>query len=87
MTAAIALTLAQLADVVTALTMPSTKRELNPIAGAMLDEPVLAIAAKLALVSLLVAVYVIASRRRPRVATSVVLAGILAGVVGAVSNA
>ena len=78
-----AFTLAQLADLASALVVA---RELNPIAATVVGQPVLALAVKLALVALVVAVAEICDRRRPLVARGVLLVGTVAGVLGALSN-
>jgi Domain of unknown function (DUF5658) len=80
---AVAFTLAQLADLVSALVVA---RELNPIAASLVGRPVLALGLKLALVALVVAVAEICDRRRPLLARAVLLFGIVAGLLGALSN-
>ena len=75
--------LAQLADVASALVVA---RELNPIAASIVERPLLAVALKLALIALVVAVAEICDRQRPLVARMVLLIGIVAGLLGALSN-
>lgn len=75
--------LAQLADLASALVVA---RELNPIAASIVERPVLALALKLALIALVVAVAEICDRQRPLVARAVLVIGIVAGVLGALSN-
>lgn len=79
----LAFTLAQLADLVSALVVA---RELNPIAASIVGRPVLALGLKLALVALVVAVAEICDRRRPLLARMVLLFGTVAGLLGALSN-
>lgn len=76
-------TLAQLADLFSALLVA---RELNPIAATIVNQPLLALAVKLALVALVVAIAEISDRRRPLVARAVLLFGTVAGLLGALSN-
>jgi hypothetical protein len=78
-----AFTLAQLADLVLALVVT---RELNPIAASIVGRPLLAIALKLGLVALVVAVAEICDRRRPLLARAVLVIGTIAGLLGALSN-
>ena len=78
-----AFTLAQLADLMSALVVA---RELNPIAATIVGRPLLALAVKLALVALVVAIAEISDRRRPFVARMVLLFGTVAGLLGALSN-
>ena len=78
-----AFTLAQLADLVSAL---AVARELNPIAASIVGRPLLALALKLGLIALVVAVAEICARRRPLLARIVLLIGIVAGLFGALSN-
>lgn len=80
---AIAFTLAQLADLVSALVVA---RELNPIAASLVGRPLLALALKVALVALVVAVAEICDRRRPLLARVVLVIGAVAGLLGALSN-
>jgi hypothetical protein len=79
----IACTLAQLADLASALVVA---RELNPLAASIVERPLLAFALKGALVALVVAVAEICDRRRPVLARAVLLIGAVAGVLGALSN-
>ena len=78
-----AFSLAQLADLVSALVVA---RELNPIAASIVGRPLLALALKLGLVALVVAVAEICDRRRPLLARVVLVIGTLAGLLGALSN-
>ncbi len=78
-----AFTLAQAADLVSALVVA---RELNPIAASIVGRPLLALALKVALVALVVAVAEICDRRRPLLARAVLLIGTVAGLLGALSN-
>jgi hypothetical protein len=87
---AVLLTIAQLAD----LTTGYVERpegwigiERNPLAAALLANPALAIAAKLALLALVVSVVAIIRGTRPRAAIVVLGFGISAGIIGALSNA
>jgi uncharacterized membrane protein YozB (DUF420 family) len=80
------LTVAQVADLVTALNMAPGKVELNPVGAELLALPLAAVAAKAALLGLLASVVAIIRHRRPQLARLIVLAGINAGVVGALSN-
>jgi hypothetical protein len=87
---AILLTIAQLADLTTGyLERPAgwIGIERNPLAAALMTSPVLAIAAKLALLALVVSVVAIIRVSRPRAAILVLVVGISAGVIGALSNA
>ncbi len=78
-----AFTLAQLTDLVSALVVA---RELNPIAASLVGRPLLALALKLGLVALVVAVAEICDRRRPLLARVVLVIGTVAGLLGALSN-
>jgi hypothetical protein len=83
------LTIAQLADLVTGfMERPRgwTGIEHNPLAAALLTNPVLALASKLALLALVVSVVAIIQRPKPRAAMLVLLIGIVAGLLGALSN-
>ena len=80
---AVAFTLAQVADLLSALVVA---RELNPIAASIVERPLLAFALKGALVALVVAVAEICDRRRPVLARVVLLIGTVAGLLGALSN-
>jgi len=87
---AVLLTLAQLADLVTGyLERPAgwVGIERNPLAAALLANPALATAAKLALLALVVSVVAIIRVTRPRAAILVLVVGISAGIIGALSNA
>jgi hypothetical protein len=80
---AVVFTLAQLLDLGSALVVA---RELNPIAASIVGRPLLALALKLALIALVVAVAEICDRRRPLLARVVLMVGIVAGLFGALSN-
>jgi Domain of unknown function (DUF5658) len=80
---AAAFTIAQLADLATALLVA---RELNPIAAAITEQPLLGLALKLGLVAFVVAVAEICDRDRPGIARVVLVVGALAGFAGALSN-
>lgn len=82
----LALLIAQSLDWITALNMAAGKREINPVAVGLVASPLAGIIAKVALVALLVATYVIVRRSRPMLARGVVFAGVLSGVIGAISN-
>ena len=74
---------AQLLDLVSALVVA---REMNPIVAAMVEQPLVGLALKLALIALVVATAVICDRRRPGLARLVLIIGAIAGLVGALSN-
>jgi hypothetical protein len=74
---------AQLLDLVSALVVA---REMNPIVAAMVEQPLVGVALKLALIALVVATAVICDRRRPGLARLVLIVGAIAGLVGALSN-
>ena len=76
-------TVAQLADLATGLMVA---HELNPIAAAAAQQPILGLALKLALIAFVVAVAEICDRERPGLARFVLLIGTLAGLAGALSN-
>lgn len=83
--------LAQLADLVTFLIMLDVRgaaAELNPIAASMIDMHHLAllVVAKVASWALIIASIALLARRTPRVAELIMLVGIAAGLLGAVSN-
>jgi hypothetical protein len=80
---AAAFSVAQLADLLTALVVA---RELNPIAAAITREPLLGLALKLALVAFVVAVAEICARVRPGLARLVLVVGTVAGLAGMLSN-
>ena len=87
---AVLLTLSQLADLVTGyLERPAgwVGIERNPLAAALLANPAMATAAKLALLALVVSVVAIIRVTRPRAAILVLMVGISAGIIGALSNA
>lgn len=82
-------TAAQLADLVTGFVARPrgwTGTEHNPLAAALLASPLLALAAKLALLALVVSTVVIVNRSHPRAALTVLIVGVAAGMVGAYSN-
>jgi hypothetical protein len=74
---------AQLLDLVSALVVA---REMNPIVASMVEQPVLGLALKLALIALVVATAEICDRQRPGLARLVLTVGAVAGLVGALSN-
>jgi len=76
-------TVTQLLDLVSALVVA---REMNPIVAGMVEQPVLGLALKLALIGFVVATAEICDRRRPGLARLVLIVGATAGVVGALSN-
>jgi hypothetical protein len=83
--------LAQLADLLTFLVMLDVRgvtAELNPVAATMLDMHHLAllVVAKVASWALIIASIALLARRTPRVAELIMLVGIAAGLLGAVSN-
>ena len=85
----ILLTVAQLADLITGYVQrPSgwTSVEHNPIAATLLATPLLAVAAKAALLALVASTVAIVRPTRPRLAALVLLVGTAAGIVGALSN-
>src|SRR6266540_2889206 len=85
----ILLTIAQLADLATEI-IPRPRGwvsvEYNPLASALLTQPAIAVAAKFALLALVVSTTVIVGRTNPRLATGVVVVGIVAGCFGVASN-
>ena len=78
---AAAFVVAQVADALTALVV---SRELNPIIG--VAPPVVSIALKVALIFFVLTVVRVIGPRRPLLARVVLVVGIVAGVVGAISN-
>ena len=74
---------AQVLDLVSALVVA---REMNPIVAGMVEQPILGLALKLALIAFVVATAEICDRTRPGVARLVLIVGAIAGVVGALSN-
>jgi hypothetical protein len=76
-------TVAQLADLVTA---SRVAHEYNPLASALLAQPVAGFAMKVALIAFVVAVAEICARRRPGLARLVLVIGTLAGLFGALTN-
>jgi hypothetical protein len=81
--AAVLFTLAELADFVTA---SRVAREYNPLGAALLAQPLVGLAMKLALVAFVVAVADICARRRPGLARLLLLFGTVVGIFGAISN-
>ena len=85
----ILLTVAQLADLITGYVQRPpgwTGIEHNPIAAALLATPLLAVAAKAALLALVVSTVAVVRSTRPRLAALVLVVGTAAGIVGALSN-
>jgi len=76
-----AFVVAQVADALTALVV---SRELNPIIGAV--PPAVSIVLKVALVCFVLAVVQVIRPQRPLLARVVLVVGIVAGFVGAISN-
>ena len=76
-------TAAQLLDLVSALVVA---RELNPIVAGMVEQPLLGLALKLALIAFVVATAEICDRQRPGLARIVLIIGAIAGLLGALSN-
>ncbi|MFL5673401.1 MAG: hypothetical protein ACJ779_00190 [Chloroflexota bacterium] len=72
---------AEIADVLTALVV---SHELNPLIGA--GPPVVSIVLKVALICFVLAVVRVIGPRRPVLARLVLVVGILAGIVGTISN-
>ncbi len=81
--AAAVFAIAQLADLVTAARVA---RELNPIAAALMADPIVGLAVKVGLIVFVVAVAVICDRRRPALARLLLGFGALAGFAGLVTN-
>ena len=79
----VAFSVAQLLDLVSALVVA---REMNPIVAAMVSQPLVGMALKLALIALVVATAEICDRQRPGLARLVLVVGARAGLVGALSN-
>jgi hypothetical protein len=80
---AIAFTAAQFADLITAL---AVAHELNPVAKGVTDEPMVGVALKAGLIAFVVATADICAPQRPGLARFILVIGIVAGVVGALSN-
>jgi hypothetical protein len=76
-------TVAQLLDLASALV---AAREMNPIVASMVEQPILGLALKLALIAFVVAIAEICDRQRPGLARLVLIVGAIAGLVGALSN-
>lgn len=76
---------AQLLDVLSALSMP-VEFEANPLMRMLLDQPVAAIGAKVALVVLGIACTTIIARKKPRLARTIYPIGSVAGMIGLASN-
>jgi len=72
---------AQVADALSALVV---SRELNPIIGPA--SPAVSIALKVILVCFVLAVVQVIRRERPRLARLVLVVGVVAGLVGTISN-
>lgn len=81
----VAFVIAQLADVGSALLMPRDL-EANPIMRMLLDQPVAAVAAKIAVIVLGIAAVSLIRRKKPRLAPWVYATGIVAGVLGLYTN-
>ena len=81
--ASVAFAIAQLADLVTSL---SVRRELNPIAAALASQPLAGVAVKVALIVFVIAVARICEPRRPLLARFLLAFGAVAGLAGALSN-
>jgi uncharacterized protein DUF5658 len=79
----VAFTVAQILDLVSALVVA---REMNPIVASMVEQPILGLALKLALIAFVVATAEISDRRRPGLARLVLIVGAFVGLVGALSN-
>jgi hypothetical protein len=78
---AAAFVIAEVADTLSALVV---RRELNPIIGVAL--PLVSIALKVALVCFVLAVVQVIRQDRPLLARLVLVVGVVAGLVGAISN-
>ena len=81
--AAIVFAIAQLADLVTA---SRVARELNPIAAALMADPIVGLVVKVALIVFVVGVALICDRRRPALARLLLGFGALAGFAGVITN-
>ncbi len=81
--ASVAFAIAQLADLVTSL---SVRRELNPIAAALASQPLAGVAVKVALIVFVIAVARICEPRRPSSHGSSLRSAPSAGLAGALSN-
>jgi len=79
----IAFTAAQFADLLTSF---AVAHELNPVAKGVAAMPMVGVALKTALIALVVATADILSPNRPRLARLILVVGIVAGIVGALSN-
>lgn len=82
LTAAVLVTVAQLADLVTS----NVTSEVHPVGAALLSQTGYALIAKVALISLICAVAEIAYRKHVNVARFVLFAGIAGGLLGTWSN-
>jgi hypothetical protein len=80
---AVVFAVAQLADLVTA---SRVTRELNPIAAALMADPILGLVVKVLLIVFVVAVADVLSERRPSLARLLLLFGSVAGIAGVISN-
>lgn len=76
---------AQLLDIGSALQIP-VKYESNLVMRMLLDQPAAAVAAKISLIVLGIAVATIIARTRPGLAATVYAVGTTAGIVGLLSN-
>ena len=79
----VSFTVAQLLDLVSALVVA---REMNPIVASMVEQPLVGLVLKLALIAFVVATAEICDRRRPGLARLVLVVGAIAGLGGALSN-
>jgi hypothetical protein len=80
---ALAFTAAQFADLLTSF---AVAHELNPVAKGVAAMPMVGVALKTALIALVVATADIVSPHRPVLARLILVVGIVAGIVGAISN-
>jgi hypothetical protein len=80
---AIAFTAAQFADLLTSF---AVAHELNPVAKGVATSPMVGVAIKTALIAFVVATADILAPQRPILARFVLVIGIVAGIVGALSN-
>jgi hypothetical protein len=79
----IAFTAAQFADLLTSF---AVAHELNPVAKGVAASPMIGVAIKTALIAMVVATADILAPQRPTLARFVLVIGIVAGIVGALSN-
>ena len=80
---AIAFTAAQFADLLTSF---AVAHELNPVAKGVAASPMIGVAIKTALIAFVVATADILAPQRPTLARFLLVIGIVAGIVGALSN-